>query len=329
MSDTPANIKQIFTSFHNVNQIFENQNWVKTATSEDIKTAFKLGHFVERTLTKMHEKDTTRQFFKSLKLWGDKNQFYEPEFYSKICDHLLSKFFKCRSVNENVIDIAIRMYTSLYPKQRLQALLKDLIMTSASYDAIFQFCVTNKSVINTTHLRHELILNDWLRDFQNGHKDLIVSQITESLSSFKVENSLPILLGILALNVKNPVTTLILEKVLEKMPDRSILSKNFWLAMIKNVDFSCLCQVCTNYFDFLESLCNFLIYIGSMMEKTDSDWLSNSNISLCPEITYSELEMLFICLCKNLIIKNYVIDRLKEAEECTDSVIWNEIKTKC
>ncbi|XP_008192068.1 uncharacterized protein Ufm1 isoform X1 [Tribolium castaneum] len=331
MNDTStANIKQILTSFHNISQIYENQQWVRTVTAEDIKQAFKLAHFIEKTVQKFDETNSRAQFFEMLKVWGGKNRVrvYEHEFYAKMCDHLLVKFFKCRALNEGVIDIAVRMYTSLFPKQRLQAVLKDLIMTSAAFEAVSQFCVANKTALNLNYLKHELILNEWLRDYESGNKEAVLTLIKESLTSFKVENCLPVLLGILALEVKNSVTDLILQSILEKMLDRSILSKTFWLTMTKTIDANCLAQVCTNYFEFLESLCNFLIYIGSMMEEKNSEWLPDPSISLCPEITYTELQLIFITLCKHSH-ENYVRSRLKEAENCTDSKIWNEIINKC
>ncbi|XP_044254932.1 uncharacterized protein LOC123005315 isoform X1 [Tribolium madens] len=326
-----ANIKQILTSFHNVNQIYENQHWVKTVTAEDIKLVFKLGHFIEKTVQKCDERNSREQFFGLLNVWGEKNQIvvYDYEFYAKMCDHLLVKFFKCRPLNERIIDIAVRMYTSLFSKDRLQAVLKDLIMTSASFEAISQFCVANKTIINVNNLKHQLILNEWIRDYENGNKDIILTLVKESLTSFKVENSLPVLLGILALEVKNPVTDLILQSILEKMLDRSILSKNFWLTITKTIDGNCLVQVCINYSEFLEYFCNFLIYLGSMMEEINSEWMTNSSISICPEITYNELKTIFITLCKHSLIENYVRNMLKEAEKCTDSKIWNEIKNKC
>ncbi|XP_063911815.1 uncharacterized protein LOC135128709 isoform X1 [Zophobas morio] len=328
-----ANIKQIITAFHNIISIYENDQWVKTVTSEDIKVAFKLGAFVEKAMCKFREQNSASHFLKGVKTWENYNTKvdYEEEFYAKVCDHLLLKFFKHKFVNENVIDVAVRMYTSLFPKERLEVVLKDLIMTSACFEAIFDFTVANKPIVNIGSVKYELVLQQWSKDFECDNKK-IVSLVADWLTSYKVQTCLPTFMGILALNVKNSVTKVILDGILEKMWDRSILSKNFWLAMFRNVESCCLLQVCCNYKEFFEPLCNFLIYVGGMMEQNNKNqWISNSSTSICPEISYNELETIFKCLCQseNLGMKEYVISRLSEAQECTDLSIWELIMHAC
>lgn len=333
-----ANIKQILTAFDHVITICENHHWIKTVTSEDIKIAFKMACFVEKSMNKFHEQNCVPQFLNTLKLWGESNNRvvkHDQKFYSKVCDHLLLNFFKNENISENIIDVAVRMYTSLFPKERLQSVLKDLIMTSASFEAIFAFTVANKRAINVDKLKYELIAHDWCKKIENDDKDEIASLINDSLASYKVETSLSTLIGVLSLNLNHSVTKLILDKILEKMLDRSILSKNFWLTLVKNVDLVCLREVCVHYVEFLDSYCNFLIYIGGMMdEKKTNDkvqWVSNPNMTLCPEITSSELESIitFLCQSENSTVKEYVINRLNEAQKYTDSSIWEHIRSKC
>lgn len=332
-----SNIKQILAAFDNIHIICLSPNWTKTVTPEDIKTAFKLGFFIEKTMAKFSEQQTVPSFMNTLKLWGEtNNKVFSCDYiyYSNICDHLLLKFFNAKALNENIMDIAIRMYTSLFPTQRLQSFIKNLLLKSASLEAIFDFAVANKSLINVEKLQHELLLNEWIKEVENGRKEYVSALITDSLSSYKIEAFLPVLISILTIKSDSVPSELIIENILLKMLDRSILSKQFWLVLVKNVDKTCIGRVCVNYKEFLVSLCNFLFYIGGMMEEKVIDgeicWSSDLNISLCPEISYNEIESIIQYLCNvDSEIKMYILSRLNEGAQHTDLFLWKHIMQKC
>lgn len=338
MNDTSiSNIKQILTAFDNIYSICQNSNWIKTVNAEDIKTTFKLGFFIEKTIATFSDQQTLPNFMQTLKVWGESNNKvfnYDYIYYSNICDHLLLKFFNAKTINQNILDIAVRMYTSLFTKQRLQMFIKNLLLKSASLEAIFDFTVVNKSLINLDNLQYELVLSEWIKDVENGHKENVATLITDLLSSYKIETSLTVLMGVLTIKSDSVPSELILNNILLKMLDRSILSKPFWLALVKNVDKICIGQVCVNYNEFLISLCNFLFYIGGMMEEKVIDgeicWCSDFSISLCPEISYSEIESIMEHLCSiNSQIKTYILTRLDEGAQHTDLFLWKHIMQKC
>ncbi|KAK9870982.1 hypothetical protein WA026_009942 [Henosepilachna vigintioctopunctata] len=329
-------INELISSFDLFINTYENfKQYTAVHSTEEIKNSFKLANFIELIVSSFSTENTLTKLMdvlnKHYKNQG-KTFCYNSEFFRTACDHLLKIFFSYQSMDINTIDICVRMYTTLLPKERFQKLLSDLLVKSASYEAIMDFVLENEEPLSK-NLEYKLILNDWKRLYEMGRCNEIILCINEMLKFSKVEKSLYIIIGLLALEDvsqdEKSVQTLVLEIISKKMFDRSILSKQFWLTLF-NVNKSDLLKICKSSTDFLESICNFVIYIGSMMEfKTINgynQWMSNPNISICPELSYYDLLSLIKCLTnENFEKKQYVIEKVKQAQINTGSLLWEKL----
>lgn len=328
-----SNITQILSSFNLYISIYENESWVRTATTEEIKSAFKLSIFIEKTINHFITINTIEEFSDTLLAWQRKNNQTEQtaNFFKFACNHLLRKFFTSFYVSDKTLDVGVRMYTSLLPRDRLEDFLNKIILDVGILEAVSEYFQLNHTQEHAKELEFRLKLNYWSKHCLK--KDALVAEINAHLSSYEIKTKLGLLIGILSLNDvrenENFVQNLILEAILQKMLDRSILSKTFWFTLCKEIDVKYICVVCTKYSSFLERLLNFLVYIGSMMEQIQfgaiSIWKASDNISLCPEITYYDLLNIVECLDKTESLKNFIQNRLIDAKNNTELLLWDDI----
>lgn len=322
-----SNITQLVNSFHNFDSLLDNTNWVKTVKLEDIKTVFKLGNFIEKASQHFSSQNTLQEFLSLYKIQhankdvGDRN-------YILACDEVLKVFFRYENVPELTLDIVIRIYTSMYPRDRLQLALYDLMLTSNNLEALSEF-VNVLPKEKSREFEYYLNLCSW-NHLKDNKKDLYIYNIREQLSSFNLESNLKRLLGMLSLKViskkEEMVQNDILEIILEKMVERSILSSVFWYTLFHKIELDILCKVCENFGKFCHSLFSFIIYLGSMMDKDGDIWKSDPSKSVCPEISFYDL----LVITKNIYKCNskFVLNELKEAKSDTGSAIWDEIKNE-
>nr|CAH7733135.1 unnamed protein product [Callosobruchus chinensis] len=325
-----SNITQILNSFDKFTNLIENPCWVKKAKVEEIKTAFKLGLFIEKVTSNFNASELD-QFNSILHKWWKTNnhlKMYQEEFFELACDKLLELFFKTENIPENILDIAIRVYTSLHKQERLKNCLSQLIIYSSSLGAVADFV---KTVSDTKNLEYVSVLHNWSHLCHTKKQDIVKNSITDMLKSYKVTSSLHVLIGILSLDVvKEPdssVQQLILKILLDKMLDRSLLSKEFWLTLCKCIDKALLAKVCAKHDHFLTSFLNFIIYSGSLMNKTPSGgWTTDSKISFCTEIEYADiLQLLSSLMESSQKVKKYIFDTLCDAKSEFDSDIWDHL----
>lgn len=330
-----SNITQILTSFDNFVSILENPVWVRSAKAEDIKNGFKLGSFIEKSLTHFRTNNLAFKFFNVLNQWWrtekNRTKVYDEDFFQFACDQLLSRFFQCEETSEVSLEVAIRVYTSIFPKKRLKKVISSLILTSSSREASTDFTKANMTDIELKDLAYSLVLNNWSNILKTGRDSDVQKEIESKLSMCEVESTLYLMIGILSLRTvtdsEKLIQNIVLENLLQKMLDRSLLSKSFWLTMFKKVELQYICRACENFNDFLVSLFNFIVYIGSMMKNEDGMWQSDETVSLCPEITYQEVMGLIKNIHNtNTSLKQFVNQRVNDARENTDSFIWQKIQ---
>lgn len=330
------NIKEILTVFDRYHLLTENKNILKGASKENTKDYFKIAYFVEKAVADCNSKNCTDLFLETLRSWNASNgrtKIYSISVYSRACDHLLAGFFKCKSLRPSVVDVAVRMYTALLPRDRLENMLSALITTSLSCKTIADYAVQNKSIINCKELEARLLLNSWSEKLQIAETDHVKELITSMLSNYKVESSLAVLIKMLATRnacaSENNVKDLIADCIVKKMMDRSILSKAFWLALFSAVEQTDIAEACQAHHDFFVQLSNFIVYVGSMMNNTTSNgrnmWVGDPNISICPEITYSSLLEITRCLYYYAESHKLFLDfTLTQAEQNTGSLLWEQ-----
>lgn len=322
-----ANITQLLTSFDTFVKILEDPEWILTANIEDIKTTFKLGTFIEKTTAHFKSKSTMDKFLSVLTEWWltkNRSKQYSVQFYSVACDELLSTFFRCPDITEKTLDVAVRIYTSLFPKKRFEVVLTKLFLDTGNLEAIMDYLKTD----STNYLEYYLKLQMWNNLLQIGEENLVIDEIKDILAPYNVDQYLYILIGILSLtdisDNEKLIQKIILQHLLKKMLERSILTKQLWFSLIKNINKTSIGLVCLNSKEFFKSFLNFIVYIGGMMIPVDNRWESDPDISFYPEITYENI----FCHLQNLIkldkLKGDVVDRLIEARDNTTN-IWEQV----
>lgn len=330
--NSKSNIIQILNSLDTLVQILEDSTWVKLAQIEDIKTAFKLGNFIEKTIDNFTT-ESLNEFMDVLnKWWKTKNRtkIYDSKYYQFACDNLLIKFFRYETVSETSLDIAVRIYTSLFPKERMQKVISELILSSNNMNVLYDFLNICMSKENRSIIEYQLKLKYWSDLLETGNNDTVINEIKDLLSLYKIETALYLLIGILSIQdtvcSEKQVQIMILQHIQEKMLDRTLISKHFWITLFKEIDVNVICKTCKNFQEFLISFFNFIMYLGSMMIKKDDVWMSDSNISVCPEITYYDIIKHIKFLYTSSDNKMFIISKLTEAKEYSDSDIWDQIK---
>lgn len=333
-----ADIKQLLDAFDHFVNLIELENWLKNVTVEDIKSSFKLSGFIEESIIRLQAKQCVDLFMDILISWWkakDRTKVYKVDYFSLASDYLLSKFFTCKFISVNTLDIAVRMYTTLYPKERFESFIRTSILNSASIEAMIDYAIVNKDNIDLKELECRFLLRHWSTETECGRKQDVIAVITNMLSNYKIETSLSSLIIILALkNVSSQemaIKNLILKELQLRMVDRSILSKHLWLSLFTHVDKKHLGAVCKQFREFLKELYDFIIYISCMMnpdvQNDQTRWISDSNISICPELTYNDLVSLIKFFCNyNEELKSYTVLRISEAKVSTNSQIWVQLE---
>lgn len=321
--NSKSNITQLLDCFLKFNSLLLNTSWVKSSKVEDIKTVFKLGNFIEDSAKFLATQNALEQF---IILHQCQAQVGNTQIdYLCASDYLLKAFFRYENVSEGNLDIAIRIYTSIYPKDRLQKVFSELIVSSQNLESLFQFSyfLPLKTMKKFEYYLH---LCNWCK-FHQKNSASVKSEIKRKLASHNLFNDLTQLLGILSLkdisNEEKLMQDVILDTILETMLDRSILSNSFWSTLLQEIDMDLLTCVCENYQTFLDSLFSFIVFLGSMMIK-DYLWKSDPNQLLCSTITYYDL--LIVIKYIGEINPSYLYEKISEAKNDTASAIWDEVK---
>lgn len=320
-----SSITQLLNSFKHFNSLLDNTTWIKTAKVEEIKTVFKLGHFIEHSAKHLYSQNALQEF---VNLMHYDNSSTSNTEYLHANDYLLKMFFRFENISEITLDIVIRIFTSMYPKDRLQTVLHDLIISSNNLESLAEF-ITLLPQERAEEFEYYLHLGIW-NNFSELQKDSLISNVREKLTIYNLESNLSSLLGVLSLkNVSEEekiVQNTILELILEKMLERTILSNSFWYTLFLKINLIVLCKVCDNFESFRNSLFSFIIYIGSMMDKEGNIWKCDPIKSLCADISYYDI----LIIIKSIYETNceFVYEKLDEAKRDTGSDIWDQIKNE-
>ncbi|XP_076251140.1 ubiquitin-fold modifier 1 isoform X1 [Rhynchophorus ferrugineus] len=331
-----SNITQILASFETFLKIYQDPSWTKQCTPETIKFAFKTGHFLEKCIDKFRDKQYLPEFMKLLELWCHKNNLksYNQDFFKNANEQILLKVFRTSGVNENTLDIAIRIFCSIYDKPRLKEFLSQLILTSSSINAITDF--VNISMSENSDLKHVILLNKWNDLLNVGQEEALKSEIDNWLSLYKVEERLPNILCMLCAKIPSnqldTIKNLIMDSLLSKMGDRSILSKNFWITLFKRTDKGNIAKLSSIYKPFLDSLWSFIEYTGSMFQRDtihSFEWKSDPILSIYPEIDYFDLFNVLKAICSfSSTNTQYIFAKLEQAKDNSNEDLWIEMENE-
>lgn len=329
---TESNIRSVLRAFENFHKLLENDSAFSNVSKEDVKDYFKLAIFIEKAIINFQEKDCVDNFFSVLHSYCQAkfcaNVNYK-EFYGRACDHMLSKFFAEKNFKLSIIDVAIRMYTALLPKERLEFMLTDFILTSVSCTSILNYAVANKNVINGNELQAHILLESWVNQLDREKNSDVLESISNMLSVYKIRSSLPLLIKISVIDCnekQNKIKQIIFDVLLKRMMDRSVLSKAFWLCIFKDVNRQDLMKLCRLKQEFLLHLSKFIVYLGSMMTKVENRWYGDENLSICPEITFDEMLALVRSLKNDDCLKKYFCKVFRDANTNTGLTIWKEFE---
>lgn len=328
MSDNDtSNLSQILKSIHHFVTIFESPWWAKDASTEDVMSAFKLGHFIENTIATFTKKEFLSQFLILLDVWGKQNnqKSYSEQFYSLANNQLLCKLFKTPNVKDSTLDVGVRVYTSLYPKERFQKCLSELILATSSLKTIVDV------VSEDPTLENQLILQKWSEYCKTDSlKQQLIDKVNSYLTLYKVEEFLPRLIGILALNgAQSEPLTVIVSCLENKMMDRSLLSKTFWTTLLTKINLNHLKQACKHHTQFFNSLIDFIKYLTSMMKWDDvsGDWTIESSACFSCESPYFSIVIVLKVLCSDTSLRQSVLDCVDEVSKYSNSKLCQQIKT--
>lgn len=326
-------INEILKTFEYFIDNYEKQLKLKTSVDE-IKDHFKAANFIEKTIEKMEEKLLLDKFIVILNTYFknlNRTLTYDTDFYKYACDKTLEKFIEGRKFD---IEIALRMYTSFCNEERFENVLEKIILNSGINEAIHNYIVSNKNQINLKEIQCRIMLDNFVKEINNGKIEEIKKYVESTLESYKVNEYLPNFIGILTLEnctqAENTVKNILLKELLTRMDSRSYFSKEFWITLLKNTDKDLIVTACKKYKLLLESLLNILVYCGTMMSCTMNnsvrEWHGDTKKSICPEVGYEDI-LIFLKSLTNLDedISKYTRDRIKKAKTDTNVLIWDDI----
>ncbi|KAF5285186.1 hypothetical protein FQA39_LY16736 [Lamprigera yunnana] len=311
-----SNLKEILSAIEMYIDIYESDTWLNSVTVEDIKGHFKLSKFVEDTVTSAKSKNCVNHLMKILILCNSnkRKNLYDVEFFLKACDHLLEKFL-LKDIPIQNLDVAIRMFTSMFSQQRLESSLFNTVLMSSSVDKLINYTIASEGELANALLDAPLLLRNAVEECNNGRKT-------------KSEAVLTVLLTDEVSEEEKWFTDFALKQLYTKMDDRSILSKHFWLALF-NVDKMYLCKICVKRKNFFQKLIDFIIYIGCMMNREIHNskvvWVGDSSTSICPDMSYSSIIGVAKVLSNyDVRLKECIENHIMKAKESSGTLLWDE-----
>lgn len=317
----------IFVEFHQ-----SSSSKLGRLENDKLKRYFQIALAIEKALSHLEdigETSMSSNLIHTMLMDKNINTKYDISFFKKACDELLTKFFTCNESSVFKTEVAVRIYNSILPSHRLESFLFSLLLKSASFKSVEEFVMQNKD-LDVKSLQCKLILYDWISEFKGDGYKKLNTVIQEILSGFKVQQSLHILIEIIGLEAESTdeinVRTIVLNEILDKMLCRSILSKKFWLTMFE-IDPIILQKACILSEEFHVAICNFLIFVGSMMdmkkEGGQTKWIPNLITSIYPEFTYEFLLKILRYLSnENFSKKDVTKQKLLSAMEKTNCPLW-------
>lgn len=328
------NVKQVLVNFDHFVNLYETESWIEISTLQAIRCAFQIATFLEERVTIFKKNGCYDNFIDVLNIWWktkNRTHVYHSEFYALASDRLLSLFFTNSSTCGNKLDEAVKVYTQMFSQERFQMFVERQLVESRAYSAIVDLTTALESEID---LKCKLLLNNWCLEVACGRQNGVEQYISQLLSGYKIEKTLPLLLQILVLpeNMTEKVNyiqkELLLKPLLLRMSDRSALIKNLWLCLFFNIDKCYLIHACEKYSDFFEELVNFIFYIGGMM-KLDSSlkWIGDTELSICPELSYGQLVSFARALCShNLGFRNHIESKVDDAKMNNIYLFWSDFE---
>lgn len=306
----------------------EYKQWLKTITLDEIKNSFKCARFIERVVETAGENNCSEELQEVVKIEISRQPYCDLELLGHACDHLLIVIFKTKQVSKDNVDISMRIYQTMLPKERLQGVIKDLLTKSLAFQSISRFALQNLDKDNSKELQYRLLLNKLTES-----KDNVLSEtIDNMLSGYKIKENLMQLLGVISLatkislkenNTQIEVANLICQKLQDKSDNNS---KFIWSALLKYLDHKILMLVSEKYADFLNKLIDVVIFIASLMIlDRKKNWVVDENIpNSCANVSYYDLVIVLNVLSnsKNKLIIN---EKLEEAGNILGSEIFKDI----
>lgn len=336
MDDTSSSIRQIINNFNIFMKIIENKVWARKATAEMIKNSLKLASFIEKVIEQLNVEGSTKEFLEMLNIWLQENEridlIYGANMFEYASDHMLELLLCNKAVTIESADIALRIYSSLHPVDRLQRFLKQRILEHSSFNVLLHSIILSTNDVKEIEAR--MMLKEWEKLNTEGNTEILKQSIHHMFSNFRLTKSLHVLLKILCIipemhgNFKD-IKIVILEKLQEKLLDHSALNQDFWCYILKELNVTVLAEACFHNRNIFDLLFNFLKYIGSTMSilyiNSEKTWISNKQFSLCPDITYQDLFKVTKGLyCINDEMKQIVMKKLIDASK-DSSELWKDV----
>lgn len=333
-------IEEVFNAFEYYITSYETLSSDFSNNAVLVKSAFESANFVEKTLKQFENQSSLilSQFmtcFNTFLRSKNRTLNYSIDFFKFAADNLLLKhlYYKAH------VEYAIKIYVSLYEKERFEKVVEKALLRNVLYEPISQYLIINKDSVDLIELQSRLLLLKWVHDYETGKKEHMINAVSKMVTSYTVEIELIYLLKILAMkdftlaSQENIIQSQILEEILLKMEDRSILSKDFWLTIIKKIKPQLIIEICAIFEQFLDKFICFLIYCICMMDRKIVNgkriWLPNVK-SICPEITFENISYILSQLVNfNSQISSYIQSRIEQCKRFSDPFIWNDIAKNC
>lgn len=324
-SKIKLDIKAAVNSFKNFHMLLEADLSSTITDTEDVKAHFKLSHYVEQASNKM-VKDGSLQVF--LNIFADiaKLKAYNVDIYLKACEELLRKCFKTSGLIPSLVDKCVRMFLAFHSSESLENLFVDLILTQKFCSDILTFVAKNNDNIGSLAVEAQFVLHFWSDQLKKGETNEVTTQISNMLSNYKVKSNLSLLVKVLAIpeDTRSEAHKIVTQVLCEKMMDRSLMSKSFWLTMFKNVDKVDVVRVSCVNCEFFEHLMNFIRFVGNLLSLDDGLGRTDT-LSVFSDINYNELLTMIKQLYNEPILKNNVKVKVESMAADMKSSIWNEI----
>ncbi|XP_071055918.1 uncharacterized protein [Onthophagus taurus] len=296
----------------------ETKTWLKTAQNEELKNAFKLGLFLEKSVSILKTKCLQEKFDLILKESEIKTCCGDLE---KSCDELLEIILTYQFVSFNNTDAAFRIYTSMFPQDGFKNVLTKTIINNNSLKLINDFTFKiDRIELESSALFGEFFEYASNEDFYNIK--ICVKTLLES-----DENALKIVFKLLSIESNNRcVQDIVFLEIKEKLIDYNEVNHKIWFFICNNLNQTDLLIVCKHHEEFIYLIINFLIHLGTFMIFKHKKWVIDPKKSSF-EIKYLNIVALFRTLCS--IGKEIRNDLIKKVLNSNNLKLWNNVLHDC
>ncbi|XP_059062376.1 uncharacterized protein LOC131855148 isoform X1 [Achroia grisella] len=282
-----AVLRQFLDYFQDFLHLCQLENWPNNDTTEtELQNAFLISQHIEKCMDRLQKNETINEFLSTLH-----NDKETSGTFLKMCLGDPPKYVLKKIINSETkisqMDTGFRMFLQLFPEQRLEDSLTDIMLEAASKETLLRNLSQEFDKDKIVEFKSQIFLSELHKceNTKNIVADILVKP-NQSIINLLVTS-------LLNKEVKHLTTvTNIASAFKDVMLSRNHSNQSFWKYLF-NVDEEKFIQLCLHYSDLFKLITNSLIDCSKLLRE------NMSSEFFYIDITYSQLVSIVKRICSN------------------------------